>query len=307
MIITESGRATVAYSSVLLFNILDVTGFEPGERCPSGARGRARADQEPARVAERASTAQDLQECYNDAIYYREEIRELFSRGQIRCATLSLAENIFLRHRRRDRRACSRTSKRMPAGLRRPRASRCPTSTTATSRCSSRCPTCGRSTRSSRSCPIHRLNEAADAPGHPRRHHLRLATARSTSSSTSGGMRTHAAAARARSRASLLPRRLPRRRLPGDARRPAQPVRRHQRGERAHQRRRHVRVRARDRAATASPTCSATSSTSRSSCSSSSARPPSRRCARSASRVAQRQACCEAFEASLRGYTYYED
>ena len=31
IIITESGRATVAYYSVLLFNILDVTRFEPGQ------------------------------------------------------------------------------------------------------------------------------------------------------------------------------------------------------------------------------------------------------------------------------------
>ncbi len=30
IIVTESGRATVAYYSVLLFNILDVTRFEPG-------------------------------------------------------------------------------------------------------------------------------------------------------------------------------------------------------------------------------------------------------------------------------------
>ena len=31
VIVTESGRATVAYSSMLLFNILDVTRFEPAE------------------------------------------------------------------------------------------------------------------------------------------------------------------------------------------------------------------------------------------------------------------------------------
>jgi arginine decarboxylase len=37
VIVTESGRATVAYSSVLLFNILDVTRFESG----SAARSRS--------------------------------------------------------------------------------------------------------------------------------------------------------------------------------------------------------------------------------------------------------------------------
>ena len=40
MIVTESGRATVAYSSVLLFNILDVTRFEPAE-CRRRRRGGA--------------------------------------------------------------------------------------------------------------------------------------------------------------------------------------------------------------------------------------------------------------------------
>jgi len=34
VIITESGRATVAYSSILLFNILDVTSYEPGDAAP---------------------------------------------------------------------------------------------------------------------------------------------------------------------------------------------------------------------------------------------------------------------------------
>ena len=38
----------------------------------------------------------NLQECYNDAVYYREELRELFKRGQIRLRELSLAEDIFL-------------------------------------------------------------------------------------------------------------------------------------------------------------------------------------------------------------------
>ena len=37
VIVTESGRATVAYSSVLLFNILDVTSFESGDPPAVGA------------------------------------------------------------------------------------------------------------------------------------------------------------------------------------------------------------------------------------------------------------------------------
>ena len=94
-IVTESGRATVAYSSVLLFNILEVTHFEPG----------AIPDPLPAESNELILNLRDvlqlispknLQECYNDAVYYREEISELFKRGQIALRERSLAENLFL-------------------------------------------------------------------------------------------------------------------------------------------------------------------------------------------------------------------
>ncbi|MCC6610116.1 MAG: biosynthetic arginine decarboxylase [Burkholderiales bacterium] len=95
VIVTESGRATVAYSSVLLFNILDVTHFEPAPvpaKVPKGEHeliGNLR-------ESLKSINPKNLQECFNDAVYYREEIRELFKRGQIRLRALSVAENIFL-------------------------------------------------------------------------------------------------------------------------------------------------------------------------------------------------------------------
>jgi arginine decarboxylase len=95
VIVTESGRATVAYSSILLFNILDVTHFEPAPvpgKLPKGEHeliGNLR-------ESLRSINPKNLQECLNDAVYYREEIRELFKRGQIRLRSLSVAENIFL-------------------------------------------------------------------------------------------------------------------------------------------------------------------------------------------------------------------
>ena len=55
-------------------------------------------------------------ECYNDAIYYREEIRDLFRRGQIRLRSLSLAENIFL-HIVWGILAVLQKAKRVPAGF----------------------------------------------------------------------------------------------------------------------------------------------------------------------------------------------
>jgi arginine decarboxylase len=95
VIVTESGRATVAYSSVLLFNILDVTRFEPGQVPAPDPKGEHELIGN-LRDSLKSISPRNLQECYNDAVYYREEIRELFKRGQIRLRELSLAENIFL-------------------------------------------------------------------------------------------------------------------------------------------------------------------------------------------------------------------
>ncbi len=42
-------------------------------------------------------SAKNLQECYNDAHYYLDEIRDLFRRGLIRLRSMALAESLFLR------------------------------------------------------------------------------------------------------------------------------------------------------------------------------------------------------------------
>ena len=55
-------------------------------------------------------------ECYNDAQYYREEIRDLFRRGQIRLRSLSLAENIYL-HILRGIQTVLQNARRVPAGF----------------------------------------------------------------------------------------------------------------------------------------------------------------------------------------------
>lgn len=95
-IITESGRATVAYSSVLLFNVLDVATFEPGP-LPEVLS----ADEHPMihnlKDLINAVNVRNLQECYNDALFYRDEIRELFKRGQVNLRSRSLSENLFLK------------------------------------------------------------------------------------------------------------------------------------------------------------------------------------------------------------------
>ncbi len=93
-IITESGRATVAYYSVLLFNILDVSRFQAlplpeslPEQTPELIRNMAE--------VLKSISVRNLQECYNDAIYYRDEIRQLFKHGDITLRDRALGEMLF--------------------------------------------------------------------------------------------------------------------------------------------------------------------------------------------------------------------
>jgi len=115
VLITESGRATVAYSSILLFNILDVTSYEPGESPPVVPADEHELVKNLHEVLSGVSI-KSAKECYNDAIHYRAEIRDLFRRGQIRLRSLSLAENIFL-HIVWDILAVLQKARRVPAGF----------------------------------------------------------------------------------------------------------------------------------------------------------------------------------------------
>lgn len=93
-IITESGRATVAYYSVLLFNIIDVSCFET---LPVPEKLEEDTHEMIVNLKEALSTltVKNLQECYNDALYYRDEIRQLFKHGNISLRERAVAENIF--------------------------------------------------------------------------------------------------------------------------------------------------------------------------------------------------------------------
>jgi arginine decarboxylase len=95
-IITESGRATVAYSSILLFNVLDVATFEPGQ-LPSVIDEKEHPLIHHLGALVDSVNVRNLQECYNDALFYRDEIRELFKRGQVNLRSRSLSENLFLK------------------------------------------------------------------------------------------------------------------------------------------------------------------------------------------------------------------
>ncbi|NND90320.1 MAG: biosynthetic arginine decarboxylase [Granulosicoccus sp.] len=100
-LITESGRATVAYSSVLLFNILDVTDCRPLQEADTDANTDQQALLTDPQI-QRLNSVRDivnpgnLQECYNDANFYREEMRDRFRRGTATLRAMALADNTYL-------------------------------------------------------------------------------------------------------------------------------------------------------------------------------------------------------------------
>lgn len=94
VLVSESGRSTVAHHSVLLFNVLDTTRFESHglpESLPPDAP-------EPLRQLLDVSaslTSKNAQECYHDAVYYRDETRALHEVGSVSLRHRALAERIF--------------------------------------------------------------------------------------------------------------------------------------------------------------------------------------------------------------------
>ncbi len=93
-LISESGRATVAPMSVLLFNILEVSSFDPK---PASKPDENRCD--PIKYLWETlekTNSKHLLEFYNDAFYYRDQVRELFKHGQINLRERAEGENLHL-------------------------------------------------------------------------------------------------------------------------------------------------------------------------------------------------------------------
>lgn len=99
-IISESGRAIVAYYSVLVINILDINRYE--------AQGIKKLPKKPPALLknifdlrERAVAnggnhkGDQLQEIYNDAVYYRDKIRSEFGSGKISLRQRSQGEELY--------------------------------------------------------------------------------------------------------------------------------------------------------------------------------------------------------------------
>jgi len=93
-IISESGRAVVAYYSVLVFNILDVTSAQTSETRPPIPENPP---QNLANLIEvhQSLSLENLQECFNDAVYYRDQIRAQFFYGAATLRERGLADAWF--------------------------------------------------------------------------------------------------------------------------------------------------------------------------------------------------------------------
>ncbi len=94
VIVTESGRTTVAYYSVLLFNVLDVETFEE-YKIPDKLDSNTTEQIKNLFDVNKNLTLKNIQECYNDALYYRDAIRDMFKHGSISLRERAFSEKIF--------------------------------------------------------------------------------------------------------------------------------------------------------------------------------------------------------------------
>jgi len=94
IIVSESGRAITAYHSVLLFNVLGVTEFQPGEPAAPSA------DNTPPLVKDLWESYQSLsrknfQEVYHDIQHAREQLLNMFNLGYVNLPWRAYAEAIY--------------------------------------------------------------------------------------------------------------------------------------------------------------------------------------------------------------------
>lgn len=94
IIITESGRACVAQSSMLLFNILEATHFDSA--LPVEAEDGDHTVLQSMLAIEAYLTAERVHECWNDLVFYRNEMRALLKSGQASLRETAKAERVHL-------------------------------------------------------------------------------------------------------------------------------------------------------------------------------------------------------------------
>lgn len=94
-VVSESGRWTVAPTSMLLFNVLSVTDFDPMEMPIDPNHAYC----EPVRCMFDAMAnlhVRRVQENFNDVNYYRDQLRDLFRSGAISLRERAFGENLYL-------------------------------------------------------------------------------------------------------------------------------------------------------------------------------------------------------------------
>lgn len=93
-IVNESGRATVAYHSMLIFNVLEASRLEPAnvlEKLPEKHHETLKTLMD----IRSALNTKNLQEFYHDAVDCREKIRGLFQHGQLTLRERAIGETLF--------------------------------------------------------------------------------------------------------------------------------------------------------------------------------------------------------------------
>ncbi len=100
MIITESGRAMVAYSSVLVLDVLGTSRFEANPDIPAIEGAVKREAETPQPILDlletfRNLTDRNLVESYHDATQARDEVMSLFSLGYMSLPMRAAAEQLF--------------------------------------------------------------------------------------------------------------------------------------------------------------------------------------------------------------------
>jgi arginine decarboxylase len=93
-IISESGRATVAYYSVLLFDVLDVSRLE-SHGLPAQMPQESHELLRNMLEINGTLSSKNLQECFHDAVFYRDEVRQRFLHGSMTLRERATAEQIF--------------------------------------------------------------------------------------------------------------------------------------------------------------------------------------------------------------------
>ena len=94
IIVTESGRACIASSSMLIFNILETTNFDSEKKQEINSKDHPLL-KNMIQIPEYLNLER-AQECLNDLNYYREEIRALFRSGQINLSNMAKTEESYL-------------------------------------------------------------------------------------------------------------------------------------------------------------------------------------------------------------------